>query len=151
MTAKRAAVATVGTLVVVYAALKLVGMAASKTDVEFVLRVQDGVCTPSDPGPITAGFLNKVKWTITNVDCSPQYIALQNFKHPLGGGKYDPAEKVVKPEPVTAGPIGTGQTTTIDARVIKFRLLHKLFKYDIMLGETAANRLGLDPDIDVWP
>jgi hypothetical protein len=152
MTAKKAAVATVGALVVVAVAVKGVGMAVSKTDVEFDLRMQsDGLCHPSEPGTITAGFLNKVKWTIRNVDCSPQYIAIQNFRHPLGGGQFDPAETVVRPEPVTAGPIGTGQTTTIDARVIKFRLLHKLFKYDIMLGETVANRLGLDPDIDVWP
>jgi hypothetical protein len=152
MTLKRAAVATVGTLVVVSAGLMVLGMAVSKTDVEIVLQLQPGgVCQPSNPDTITAGFLNKVKWTIRNVDCSPQYISLKNFKHPIGGGQYDPAENVVTPDPVNGGPITTGQSTTIDARVIKFRLFHKIFKYEIWLGETAANRLGRDPDIDVWP
>ena len=115
--------------VVLYAGLKLVGMAASKTDVEFVLRVQDGVCTAERSGPDHRRVPQQGQMDdhecrlLTAVHCP------QNFKHPLGGDKYDPAEKVVKPEPVTAGPIGTGQTTTIDARVIKSRLLHKHFKY----------------------
>jgi hypothetical protein len=152
MTPRKAAVATVGTLVVVYAGLKVVGLAASKKDVEVLLQSQAGVCQPSDPDTIKAGFLNKVKWTIRNVDCSPQYIALRNFKHPIGGGQYDPAENVVTPNSVEGGPIGTGQTITIDARVIKFRLLHKLYKYEIWLGDTPANlQLRRDPDIDVWP
>lgn len=152
MTPKKAAVATVGTLVVLYAGLKVVGLAASRTDVEIDLQLQAGVCQPSEPDTIKAGFLNKVKWTIRNVDCSPQYIALKNFKHPLGGGKYDPAENVVKPDPVEGGPISTGQPITIEARVFKFRLIHKLYKYEIWLGDTPANlQLRRDPDIDVWP
>ena len=151
MTAKKAAVATVGALVVAAVGLKALGIALSKTDVEIVLRLQGGVCQPSDPDTLKAGFHSKVKWTIRNVDCSPQYISLRNFKHPLGGGQYDPPENVVEPQPVDGGPIGTGQSIPIEAKVIKFRVFPKRFKYEIWLGETAANRLGLDPDIDVWP
>jgi len=151
MTLKKAAVATGGALVVGVVGLKVLSMALSKTDVEIVLQQQAGVCQPSNPETIKAGFHSKVKWTIRNVDCSQQYISLRNFKHPLGGGQYDPPENVVEPQPVDGGPIGTGQSILIEAKVIKFRLLPKTFKYEIWLGETSANRLGLDPDIDVWP
>jgi hypothetical protein len=139
----------------VAAVVIVVGVVATafshKKDVTFSLTMVDGVCQPSDPEKITAGYKQKVTWSITNNDCPTAYVSLRNFKHP-SNGQYDSPEQVVTPDPVPGGPIAMGQTVTIDAKVDKFRLFPKLFKYEIWVGETAASVvLRRDPDIDVWP
>jgi hypothetical protein len=120
------------------------------TDVSFVLTMVGGVCTPSDPQTITAGWKNKVSWTVQNNcpgDQGPQYVELRDFHH-----AGDAADHVVAPDPPGGGPIATGQAGTIPATVIKFRLWPRTYKYQIWVGPTANNlHLGRDPDIDVWP
>jgi hypothetical protein len=117
----------------------------------FSLSMINGVCQPSDPEKITAGYKNKVTWNITNTNCPAQYVSLRNFKHPNGNG-YDPPEQVVDPDPVAGGPIATGQTVTIDAKIDKFELIPKTFKYEIWLGDAPGSvQMRRDPDVDVWP
>ena len=144
------------TVAAVAAAVIVVGVVAisffHKKDVAFSLTMTNGVCQPSDPERIQAGYKNKVTWSITNSNCPPQYVSLRNFKHPIGNNQYDPPEQVVTPDPVPGGPIPTGQTVTIDAKVDKFDLLPTLFKYEIWVGDAPGNvQLRRDPDIDVWP
>lgn len=124
-----------------------------KPDSTFLLKKDGaGICQPSEPDQIAAGWQHKVTWTVNNVDCDPQYVALKNFKHPIGGGLYDPPEDVVKDDPVVGGPVAAGGSLTVNAKVIKFRVWPKLFKYEIWLGATAgAVVLRRDPDIDIWP
>lgn len=144
MKATTAAAAAAVTLVVVGVAVA----AIHTTDVDFTLTMDAGTCQPSDPPEITAGYLRKVHWTVTNVNCPAQYISLRNFKPAIG----DPSEEVVKPDPVEGGPIPTGESRTLEAKVVKFRLWHKVFKYEIWLGETPGTLvMRRDPDIDVWP
>jgi hypothetical protein len=147
----RASIVAAAAAVVIVVGVVAINFAHNK-DVAFSLTMTDGACKPSEPEKIQAGYKHKVTWSITNINCPPQYVSLRNFKHPIGNGQYDPPEQVVTPDPVPGGPIATGQTVTIDAKVDKFDLLPKLFKYEIWLGDAPGNlRLGRDPDIDVWP
>lgn len=146
--------AAVGVVAVVVIGLGVIGFGLGfKTNVAFNLkRDAAGICQPSEPEQITAGWQHKVTWAVNNVDCDPQYVALKNFKHPIGGGLYDPPEDVVKDDPVVGGPVATGGSLTVDTKVIKFRVWPKLFKYEIWLGATAGGVvLRRDPDIDIWP
>lgn len=147
-----AAAAGVGAVVVVGLGVIVFGVGFT-TDVDFSLKKDGaGICQPSDPEPLTAGWLHKVTWAVKNEDCDPQYVALKNFKHPIGGGLYDPPENVVKDDPVVGGPVAAGKTITLTAKVIKLRVLPKLYKYEIWLGVTAAGVvLRRDPDIEIWP
>jgi hypothetical protein len=147
MKASTGAAAAAGIIVVGVVAVILL----HKKDVTFYLKMENGVCLPSEPEHMKAGYKNKVTWTITNIDCPSQYISLRNFKHP-NGNQYDPPEAVVDPDPVNGGPIAVGQPVTIDAKVDKFRALPKLYKYEIWVGETAQSVvMRRDPDIEVWP
>ncbi|HMD35627.1 MAG TPA: hypothetical protein VKH42_11695 [Vicinamibacterales bacterium] len=127
--------------------------ALHKTDSSFSLQKDNaGVCRPSDPDGITAGWKNKVKWVVRNVDCPPQYVSLRNFKHPIGGGQYDPPETIFETPQVDGGPIPTAGTETLSAKVDKFVVWPKDFKYEIWLGESAGSlEQRRDPDIELWP
>jgi hypothetical protein len=143
----------VGAVVVVgYGAVAL-GLLGFKEDVSFNLQKDaQGVCKPSDPGPMNSGWLRKVTWTVTNVDCDPQYVSIRNFKESLGGGSYGSPEAITKPNPVDGGPIATGGSDQLKAKIEKFVLLKATYKYEIWIGPTAGSvTLGLDPDIDIWP
>ena len=122
-------------------------------DSSFILkRDGSGACKPSDPARMRAGWGHQVTWEVTNDNCDPQYVTLKNFKHPLGGGTYDPPEKILKDDPLTDGPVAVGKPLKLKSHVDKFFLFKKGFKYEIWLGTTAANVvLGRDPDIDIWP
>jgi hypothetical protein len=124
-----------------------------KPDSAFTLRKDGGgVCRPTEPDPITAGWQHNVTWAVKNEDCDPQYVALENFKHPIGEGQYDPAEAILKDNPVTGGPVAAGDTLKLKTHVTKFRVWPKPFKYEIWLRATAeVFVLRRDPDIDIWP
>ena len=145
MNARKAAVIGGGVIVVVGGILALGPFFSTETT--FELKMQAGVCQPSDPAKITAGWRNKVSWTVTNVDCPTQYVRLQDFQDQNGS-----AQRVVAPEPVDSNAIATGQAATFDATVVKFRLWPKTYKYSIYLKEgTGDFQRRRDPDIDVWP
>ena len=110
-----------------------------------------GACKPTEPAPMSAGYAHQVTWEVTNVDCDPQYVTLKNFRHPRDGG-YDGAEKVLKDDPLTDGPVSIGKPITLKSKVDKFFVWKRTFKYDIWNGISPAGAtLGRDPDIDIWP
>jgi len=145
--------AAAGAVVVAGIAVVAVVHAFHKTDSSLSLQKDNnGICQPTDPSAITAGWKNKVHWTVTNIDCPPQYVSLRNFRHPLGGGQYDPAETIFETAQVDGGPVSTGGSAPLDAKVDKFELLPKSFKYDIYLGENSGSlQRRRDPDIELWP
>lgn len=147
------AVATGAGVLVVLIGLGVFGFGVGfKEEVDFTLKKDmAGICQPSDPETITAFWKHKVRWNISNVDCEPQYVALKNFKHPIGGGLYDPPEAIVDPDPVVGGPIATGANVLLTGKVEKFAVGTR-FKYEIWLGTTAGGVvMRRDPDIEVWP
>lgn len=122
-----------------------------KTDVTFTMSMAGGVCEPSDPETLRATKGQRVTWAVINQDCPQQYVSLQDFKHPTDTNTYDPPEHVLTPDQVTGGPVGTGQTVRLEAKVDR-RDFWKRFKYQIRLGDTPTNlQTRRDPDIDVWP
>ena len=152
MKTSTAVAAAAGAVVIVGLGVMVLGLGL-KEEVDFRLtKDSGGVCQPSEPDVISAGWLRKVVWKVTNVDCEPQYVSLRNFKHPLGGGTYDPPEHIVNPDPVEGGPVAIGDPPLkITARVRRFAFGTR-FKYEIWLGPTAASvALRRDPDIDIWP
>jgi hypothetical protein len=111
-----------------------------------------GACKPSEPPPMSAAWGKQVTWEVTNVDCDPQYVTLKNFKHPKDGGGYDDAEKVLKDDPLTDGPVSIGTPMKLKSKVDKFFVWKKSFKYEIWNGISAGGVTpGRDPDIDIWP
>jgi hypothetical protein len=140
-----------GTAVVVLVILVAGSYLLTRTEVSFELRMQNGVCMPTDPDRLDAVSFQTVLWDVRNVDCPTQFISLRNFKHPTGGGGYDPSETPLDPPAVPGGPIATGATVQMHA-IVNPRLLWRLFKYEIWLG-TAPGSLEkrLDPDIEIWP
>ena len=145
----------VGVVVVVGLGAVLVGGFGLNEDVTFNLQKDaQGVCKPSNPDPITTLWLRHVTWTVTNVNCDPQYVSLRNFKEVLSGGGYGSPEDIVKPKPpVDGGPIATGATLTLPkVHVDKFVFFKTKYKYEIWNGVTSVGvTLGRDPDIDIWP
>lgn len=123
-------------------------------DSSFSLRKDPvtGLCKPSEPSPMSAGYGSQVTWEVTNVDCDPQYVTLKNFRHPKGDGTYEGALKVLKDDPLTDGPFEIGRSKKLQSKVDKWFWWKTSFKYDIWNGLTAASAtLGRDPDIDIWP
>jgi hypothetical protein len=147
------AVAVTGAAVIVAAIVVGGAYALHKTESSFSLqRDREGVCRPSEPSHMIAGWKNKVRWVVLNIDCPPQYVSLRNFRHPLTGGGYDPAETIFETAQVDGGPISPGSTGHLDAKVEKLVLLPRLFKYDVWLGENSGSMENRrDPDIELWP
>jgi hypothetical protein len=151
MKATTVAIAGAGILVVVGIGVVTLGLGFGKPDVDVTLKMDKGVCQPSDPDRLGGWKGRKVRWNVINIDCASQYISFRNFRHSIGNGDYDPAEDVVAPNPVQGGPVATGTTVTVDAKIAKGEFF-KLFKYHIWVGDTSASQVRrIDPDIDIWP
>jgi hypothetical protein len=63
----------------------------------------------------------------------------------------DGPKKIVKPDPVDGGPIATGVSVEVTAKVAKFDF-GTVYKYEIWVGPTAGSVvMRRDPDIEIWP
>jgi hypothetical protein len=63
----------------------------------------------------------------------------------------DGPKKIVKPDPVDGGPITTGVSVEVTAKVAKFDF-GTVYKYEIWVGPTAGSVvMRRDPDIEIWP
>ena len=153
MKASTAVAAGVGAVVVIGIGVLGIGLGLTPDSTFILQKDGGGVCQPSEPSPMSAGYGHQVTWAVKNVDCDPQFVILENFKHPNNKGGYDSPEKILKDDPVVDGPLKPGDgPLTLKTKVDKFVWWPKGFKYEIWLGPTVASAvMRKDPDIDIWP
>jgi hypothetical protein len=119
-----------------------------------VLQMVSGVCTPTDPLPLVRRTNNGVSWKVTNQCGEPYDVQLRNFRPKRPDGTYGDVETVTDRRDPGAT-VGT-EGGAFSARLIKDATSlprgGAVYKYEIWLAPRGATqRLGRDPDLEIWP